>query len=67
MGTGTIGGGNSSNQIRKLDIKGLAGKKDECIQFQLGSEFIDCFTIGFESYDEFKDILKRIPEASVRA
>jgi aryl-alcohol dehydrogenase-like predicted oxidoreductase len=44
----------------------LTGKKDECIQFQLGSEFIDCFTIGFESYDEFKDILKRIPEATVR-
>ncbi len=45
----------------------LADKKDECLQFQLGSEFIDCFTIGFESYDQFKDILKRIPETSVRA
>jgi aryl-alcohol dehydrogenase-like predicted oxidoreductase len=45
----------------------LAGKKDECLQFQLGSEFIDCFTIGFESFDQFKDLQKRIPEASVRA
>jgi aryl-alcohol dehydrogenase-like predicted oxidoreductase len=45
----------------------LANKKDECLQFQLGSEFISCFTIGFESYDQFKDIQKSIPEASIRA
>ncbi|KPK83696.1 MAG: aldo/keto reductase [Bacteroides sp. SM23_62_1] len=45
----------------------LANKIDECLQFQLGSEFIDCFTIGCESFDQFKDLQKRIPEASVRA
>ena len=45
----------------------LAYKKDECLQFQLGSEFIDCFTIGCESLDQFKDLQKRIPEASIRA
>jgi hypothetical protein len=45
----------------------LMGKKDECLQFQLGSEFIDCFTIGIESLEQFKDLAKRIPEASIRA
>ena len=45
----------------------LADKKDECLQFHLGTEFIDCFTVGFESYDEFKDLQKRFPEASIRA
>ena len=45
----------------------LTGMKDEALQFQLGTDFIDCFTIGFESYDQFKDLQERIPEASVRA
>lgn len=45
----------------------LVDKKDECLQFQLATEFIDCFTIGVESKDQFNDLLKRIPEASVRA
>ena len=45
----------------------LARKKDEALQFQLGTDFIDCFTIGFESYDQFKDLQQRIPDASVRA
>jgi len=45
----------------------LMDKKDECLQFQLGTEFIDCFTIGIESFEQFKDLTTRIPEASVRA
>jgi aryl-alcohol dehydrogenase-like predicted oxidoreductase len=52
--------------MKVLGQGSLADKKDECLQFQLGSEFIDCFTIGFESFDQFKDIQQRIPEASVR-
>jgi 1-deoxyxylulose-5-phosphate synthase len=45
----------------------LLDKKDECLQFQTGSKFIDAFTLGLESYEQFKDIQKRLPEASVRA
>ena len=45
----------------------LLGKKDECLEFHTGNDFIDCFTIGLESYEQLKDIEKRLPEASVRA
>ena len=44
----------------------LADKKDECLEFQTGSGFIDHFTLGIENYEQFKDIQKRLPEASVR-
>ena len=44
----------------------LADKKDECLEFHTGAGFIDHFTLGIESYDQLKDILKRLPEASVR-
>jgi aryl-alcohol dehydrogenase-like predicted oxidoreductase len=44
----------------------LVEKKDECLQYALGQNFIDCFTIGQEGFDETKDLLKRIPDASVR-
>ncbi len=44
----------------------LIDKKDECLQYALGQDFIDCFTIGQEGFDETKDLLKRIPDASVR-
>lgn len=44
----------------------LADKKDECLQFQTGNDFIDCFTLGIENYDQLKDVIKRLPEASVR-
>lgn len=58
--------GKSIMGMKVLGQGDLLDKKDECLQFQLGSEFIDCFTIGIESYDQFKDLAKRIPEASVR-
>ncbi len=45
----------------------LAHKKDECLEFHTGTGFIDCFTLGIESYEQLKDIQKRLPEASVRA
>jgi len=44
----------------------LTDKVDECLQYALAQEFIDCFTIGQEGFDETKDLLKRIPESSVR-
>ncbi len=59
--------GKSIMGMKVLGQGDLISKKDECLQFQLGSEFIDCFTIGVESLDQFKDLAKRIPEASVRA
>ena len=59
--------GKSIMGMKVLGQGDLMGKKDECLQFQMGSEFIDCFTIGIESLEQFKDLAKRIPEASVRA
>jgi predicted aldo/keto reductase-like oxidoreductase len=53
--------------MKVLGAGKLARKKDEALQFQLGTDFIDCFTMGIESHDQFTDLLKRIPEASVRA
>jgi len=44
----------------------LVDKKDECLEFQTGSGLTDHFTIGLESYEQLQDILKRLPEASVR-
>lgn len=44
----------------------LVDKKDECLEFQTGSGFINHFTLGIENYEQFKDIQKRLPEASVR-
>lgn len=44
----------------------LRGKADECLQFALAQEVVDCFTIGSESRQEMLDLTKRIPAASVR-
>ncbi|MCG8309730.1 MAG: aldo/keto reductase [Cytophagales bacterium] len=44
----------------------LRDKIDECLQYTLAQDFIDCFTIGQEGFDETKDLLRRIPQASVR-
>lgn len=52
--------------MKVLGAGQLADKVDECLQFQLGSEITDCFTIGQETVEEFNDLQKRIPEASVR-
>ncbi|MEM1137806.1 MAG: aldo/keto reductase [Bacteroidota bacterium] len=64
-------------QQMKKDGKGIIGMKvlgagrlqnktDECLQFTLAKDFVDCFTIGQENVEEFNDLIKRIPEASVR-
>ncbi|MBK8503977.1 MAG: aldo/keto reductase [Saprospiraceae bacterium] len=52
--------------MKVLGAGSLADRIDECLQFQLAHEFIDCFTIGQETVEEFYDLQKRIPEASVR-
>jgi len=44
----------------------LRSKVDEALQFATAQEVLDCFTIGSESRDEFQDLLKKIPAASVR-
>ncbi len=44
----------------------LVDKKDECLQYALSHDFIHGFTIGQESFDQTKDLIKRIPKASVR-
>ncbi|MCK4750305.1 MAG: hypothetical protein KAT15_24785 [Bacteroidales bacterium] len=33
---------------------------------EFGTDFIDSFTLGLESIEQLKDVLKRFPEASVR-
>jgi len=45
----------------------LLEKKDECLQFHTGNDFINAFTLGLESGEQLQDILKRLPEASVRS
>ncbi|MDA3823115.1 MAG: aldo/keto reductase [Bacteroidales bacterium] len=45
----------------------LIEKKDECLQFHTGNDFIDSFTLGIESIEQLNDVVKRLPEASIRA
>jgi aryl-alcohol dehydrogenase-like predicted oxidoreductase len=44
----------------------LVDKKDECLQFQLGTGITDSFTMGLESIEHLRDLQKRLPDASVR-
>jgi 1-deoxyxylulose-5-phosphate synthase len=44
----------------------LREKVDEMLQYALAQEYLDSFTIGAESQDEFKQLARKIPEASVR-
>ncbi len=61
----------------KANGKGVMGMKvlgrgraperiDAFLQVLLAQEFVDCFTIGCESPAQFRDMVKRIPAASVR-
>ena len=45
----------------------LRDKADESLQFALAQDCIDCFTIGVESRSEMEGLIKKVPEASVRA
>lgn len=44
----------------------LVDKTDECLQFALAQDVVDCFTIGQESRQHMLDLTKKIPAASVR-
>jgi predicted aldo/keto reductase-like oxidoreductase len=44
----------------------LRNRVDECLQYALAQDVLDCFTIGSESRAEFEDLLQKIPAASVR-
>ena len=53
-------------QMKVYGAGTLVDKKDECLQFHSGSDFIDAFTLGIESIEQLKDVQQRFPEASVR-
>ena len=59
-GKGVIG-------MKILGAGQLRSRVDEALQFALAQDVLDCFTIGAESQAELQDLLRRIPEASVRA
>ena len=42
----------------------LRDRKDEMLQYALAQDYLDCFTIGTESTEEFVDIIRKIPELS---
>jgi aryl-alcohol dehydrogenase-like predicted oxidoreductase len=58
-GKGVIG-------MKILGAGRLRSKPDECLQFALAHEQIDCFTIGAENIGELSDLMKKIPSASTR-
>ena len=45
----------------------LRNRADESLQFALGLDCVDVFTIGAESRGELQDLVTKIPNASVRA
>ena len=42
----------------------LRDRVDECLQYVLGIDFVDAFTIGQESQGQMQDLLRRIPASS---
>jgi aryl-alcohol dehydrogenase-like predicted oxidoreductase len=59
-GKGVIG-------MKILGAGKLRSRVDEALQFALAQDVLDCFTIGAETVTEFRDLLDRIPAASLRA
>lgn len=59
-GKGVIG-------MKILGVGRLRDRKDECLRFVLDQDSVACFTIGMESREDMLDLVKRIPEASLRA
>ncbi len=58
-GKGVIG-------MKILGAGRLRDKVDECLQFALSLDCVDCFTIGSESRAELADLVRKIPAASTR-
>lgn len=52
--------------MKVLGAGQLVDKMDESFQFQMAHDFISCFTIGVESREQLKELIERIPAASVR-
>lgn len=44
----------------------LVAKADECLQYALASDVVDCFTIGSGNLQQFQQLTKQIPAASTR-
>lgn len=44
----------------------LVDKRDECLQYTLAQDYVDCFTIGQEDQNQMIDLTKRIPDSSTR-
>ena len=44
----------------------LAHQPDKCLRYVLGLDCVDAFTIGQRSQNEMRDLLRRIPAASVK-
>jgi aryl-alcohol dehydrogenase-like predicted oxidoreductase len=45
----------------------LRNRADECLQYALAQDVIDCFTIGSESRADMQSLVSKIPASSVRA
>lgn len=59
-GKGVIG-------MKILGAGRLVDRADESLQYALALDCVDCFTIGCEGQDQLASLLKKIPDASVRA
>ncbi len=59
QGKGVIG-------MKILGVGRLRNRIDECLQFALAQDAVDCFTIGAESRDEVAGLVAKIPAASTR-
>jgi predicted aldo/keto reductase-like oxidoreductase len=59
-GKGVIG-------MKILGAGKLRNNADECLQYALSLDCLDCFTIGSENRAEMQDLVAKIPAASVRA
>lgn len=60
---------NSGKAVMGMKIIGagqMSDRVDKCLQYILAQDFVDCFTIGVENYEQLKDLEKRMPLASVR-
>ncbi len=42
----------------------LISRMDDCLKFALAQDYVSCFTIGVESYEQLKDLSDRIPALS---
>ncbi len=60
QGKGIIG-------MKILGAGRLRNRADECLQYALALDCVDCFTIGSESREELSGLISKIPAASVRA